>query len=53
MKEFMDWSIPFTCILIEVCCVPVVLVELSISESTQFSVEISAKLEDQEEESKV
>ena len=49
VQVFMDQSVPFPGVFIEVGSVPEVLVELSISETGHFRVEIGEKVEKDEE----
>lgn len=53
VEIFMDRPIPLPRVLVEVGCVPKVLVELAISEAAQLRVEVGAKLEDEEEHREV
>jgi hypothetical protein len=49
MKVFMDYSVPFSIVLIKCAGVPKILVELAISEFVKFSIEIWCEIEDHKE----
>ena len=53
MQVLMHWPIPFPCILIKASCIPKVLIELAIGESTQLRIEIGAEIKHQEEDREV
>ena len=49
LQELMNESVPFPSVLVEVGCVPEVLVELTIGKARDLSVEVGHEVENQEE----
>ena len=47
------WPIPFPGVLIKISGIPKILIELSITETSEFSIKIRAKIENQEEHRKI
>ena len=49
MQVLMNRSIPFSGELIKISCIPKVLIELPITETSELSIEVCAKIKYQEE----
>ena len=53
VQVFMYWSVPFPCILIEICSIPEILIKLAVCEACQFCIEIRTELKYQEKEAEI
>jgi hypothetical protein len=53
VQVLMDWSIPFSGVLIKISSIPKILIELPIPETSKLSIKIRAKIENQEKHRKI